>query len=228
MPAATARPSSAPPGPAASSAPAGPTIVSPRPEPPLGVNRDSEALDRLPAGLADVVVAIGGNIGPVKETLRWAVQRLRTMPGLEVTGVAPLARSAAVGKPAQPDYLNTVVVGRTLLPPRELLHRLNALEKEAGRVRTEVNGPRTLDLDIIVYGSLTVSADDLTIPHPRAHERAFVLQPWAALQPDATLPGPSGGAVTTLAAAAPDLTGIRWMALDWLTDPEPDKDPETR
>ncbi len=177
-----------------------------------------EALSQSPEALTEVVIGVGGNLGPVQETLRWAVLRLGAMTGLEVTAVGPLARTAAVGSTDQPDYLNTVVVARTLLSPRDLLRRLQGVEREAGRERLERWGPRTLDLDIISYGNLVASDDELTVPHPRAHERAFVLGPWAALDPDAVLPGPGGGPVSRLADQAPDADGVRWMALDWLTD----------
>ncbi|MCL2455483.1 MAG: 2-amino-4-hydroxy-6-hydroxymethyldihydropteridine diphosphokinase [Micrococcales bacterium] len=176
------------------------------------------ALDHLPPGLVDVVIGLGGNLGPVQETLRWAVHRLHAMPGLEITGVGPLASNPAVGVTDQPDYLNTVIVGKTLLPPRELLTRLQAVEAETGRQRDERWGPRPLDLDIIMYGSLVVTTDDLTLPHPRARERAFVLQPWAAVDPLAVLPGPGGGPVVQLAATAPDAGQLRWMGLDWLNE----------
>jgi len=166
----------------------------------------------------DVVIGVGGNLGPVQETLRWAVQRLGTLTGLEITAVGPLARTAAVEGPDQPDYLNTVILGRTLLSARDLLRRLAGVELEAGRDRLERWGPRTLDLDLITYGDLVASDDELTLPHPRAHQRAFVLGPWAAVDSSAVLPGPGGGPVAQLAERAPDTQGVRWMALDWLTD----------
>ncbi|MBU4215312.1 MAG: 2-amino-4-hydroxy-6-hydroxymethyldihydropteridine diphosphokinase [Actinobacteria bacterium] len=195
-------------------------VAAPLPEPaPVAVelDRDSdEVLDRLPSQLVDVVIALGGNLGPVQDTLRWAVQRLRATPGLEVTAVGPLARTAAVGVTDQPDFLNSVVLARSLLPPRELLNRLRAIEQEAGRERHERWGPRTLDLDIIVYGTLAVVTDELELPHPRAHERAFVLLPWAAVEPDAVLPGLGGGPVAALGATAPDTDGLRWVPGDWL------------
>ncbi|MBU4337317.1 MAG: 2-amino-4-hydroxy-6-hydroxymethyldihydropteridine diphosphokinase [Actinobacteria bacterium] len=193
-------------------------------QPPTAVDLDldsDEVLDRLPTTLVDVVIALGGNIGPVQDTLRWAVHRLRATPGLEVTAVGPLARTAAVGVTDQPDFLNTVVLARSLLPPRELLNRLRAIEQEAGRERHERWGPRTLDLDIIVYGTLAVVTDELELPHPRAHERAFVLQPWAAVEPEAVLPGLGGGPVAALAATAPDTEGLTWVPGDWLAPDGP-------
>jgi dihydroneopterin aldolase/2-amino-4-hydroxy-6-hydroxymethyldihydropteridine diphosphokinase len=195
-----------------------PVAVAPLPPGSEPAASDLSVLNLQPSTLVEVVIAVGGNLGPVQETLRWAVHRLNAMPGFEITGVGPLAQSAPVGVSGQPDYLNTVVVGRTLLSPRELLNRLQAIEIDGGRERNEQWGPRTLDLDVIVYGDLIVTTPELTLPHPRAHERAFVLQPWAAIDPAAVLPGPHGGQVAVLGAAAPDAYGLRWMPPDWLSD----------
>lgn len=177
----------------------------------------TDALDLAPASVADVVLALGANLGAAQDTLRAAVDALSHTPGLEVVQVSPLARTAAVGGPEQPDYLNAVVLARTLLSPRELLRVTQAIEQNHGRVREEHWGPRTLDIDIVVYGSVLAVTDDLELPHPRAHERAFVLEPWAQVDPHAILPGLGGGPVAALAATAPDREGIRWLALDWLT-----------
>lgn len=179
-----------------------------------------DQLDEAPGSPVEVVLALGSNQGSSQEILRHAVSTLAMSPGFEVDAVAPLARTAAVGGPPQPDFLNTVVLGRTTLSPRALLQACQALEAEAGRVRNERWGPRTLDVDIIVYGTTLAVADDLELPHPRAHQRAFVLEPWAQLAPDAVLPGLGGGPVAALAGTAPDREGIRWLALDWWTPPE--------
>ncbi|WP_081681079.1 2-amino-4-hydroxy-6-hydroxymethyldihydropteridine diphosphokinase [Cellulomonas sp. URHD0024] len=185
----------------------------------------SDALDVPPSTVVDVVLALGANIGAAQETLRAAVHALSHTPGLEVVQVSPLARTAAVGGPEQADYLNAVVLARTMLAPRELLRVTQAIEQEHGRLRAERWGPRTLDVDIIVFGSVLAVTDDLELPHPRAHERAFVLEPWAQLDPQAVLPGLGGGPVAALAATAPDRDGIRWLALDWLTAPTPPTPP---
>ncbi|ROS78823.1 2-amino-4-hydroxy-6-hydroxymethyldihydropteridine diphosphokinase [Cellulomonas sp. PhB143] len=183
-------------------------------------DHEPDRMDQIPAGPVDVVLALGANLGDPRATLRAAVLDVDRISGLELTEVAPLARTAAVG-PEQPDYLNTVVLGRTTLSARDLLHACQEVELKHGRERHERWGPRTLDVDIVTYGTLVGSADDLEIPHPRAHERAFVLEPWAQVDPDAVLPGLGGGGVAALAATAPDRPGVRWLALDWLTEPEP-------
>jgi dihydroneopterin aldolase/2-amino-4-hydroxy-6-hydroxymethyldihydropteridine diphosphokinase len=168
----------------------------------------------------DVVLALGSNVGASQETLRRAIWDLAAVDGLELTVISPLARTAPVGGPDQPDYLNAVVLGRSTLAPRALLHACQEVEVRHGRVREEAWGPRTLDVDVILHGRTVAVADDLELPHPRAHERAFVLQPWAQVDPDAVLPGLGGGPVADLARTAPDRAGIRWMALDWWKQPE--------
>ncbi|WP_075829469.1 2-amino-4-hydroxy-6-hydroxymethyldihydropteridine diphosphokinase [Cellulosimicrobium sp. CUA-896] len=182
--------------------------------------RPRDRMDEVPADFVDVVLALGANLGDPQQTLREAITDLDRIPGVEITDVSPLARTAALG-PEQPDYLNTVLLARTRLSARDLLHACHAVEHAHGRVRDERWGPRTLDIDLVVYGSLTDVADDLELPHPRAHERAFVLEPWSQVDPDAVLPGLGGGPVAALAATAPDRAGIRWLALDWLTEPAP-------
>ncbi|HEY3438917.1 MAG TPA: 2-amino-4-hydroxy-6-hydroxymethyldihydropteridine diphosphokinase, partial [Actinotalea sp.] len=181
---------------------------------------EQDRFDRAPSEPVDVVLALGSNVGASHETLRRVVHELAALPGLEVTAIAPLARTGSVGGPEQPDYLNTVVLGRTVLSPRALLHACQEVETRYGRVREERWGPRTIDIDIVAYGSTVAVADDLELPHPRAHERAFVLEPWAQVAPDAFLPGLGGGPVAALAGTAPDRGGIRWMALDWWAGPE--------
>ncbi|NUU18845.1 2-amino-4-hydroxy-6-hydroxymethyldihydropteridine diphosphokinase [Cellulomonas humilata] len=181
----------------------------------------TDALDRAPDGPVEIVLALGANLGPAQETLRDAVSDLAGTPGVEVVEVSALARTSAVGGPEQADYLNAVVLGTTTLAPRELLRATQAIEQAHGRERQERWGPRTLDIDIVVYGSVLAVTDDLELPHPRAHERAFVLQPWAQVAPHAVLPGLGGGPVGALAATAPDRDGVRWLALDWLTAPIP-------
>ncbi|WP_284294932.1 2-amino-4-hydroxy-6-hydroxymethyldihydropteridine diphosphokinase [Luteimicrobium album] len=186
-------------------------------------------MDEIPASPVDVVLSLGSNVGDPQQTLRDAISALDAIGGIEVLDVSPLARTAPVGGVDQDDFLNAVVVARTSMSARELLHACQDVEHSFGRVREQRWGPRTLDVDLIVYGTLTDVAEDLELPHPRAHERAFVLEPWSQVQPDAVLPGLGGGPVAQLAATAPDRAGIRWLALDWLGDEEsaaPDAHPQ--
>ena len=175
-----------------------------------------DPLRERPASPAAVVIALGGNAGGVVPALRTAVSTLRETAGVEVTAVAPLARTAAVVDPGadpQPDFLNTVVLITTTLSPYEVLEVCQGLEAAAGRVRTEPNGPRTLDADIVTYEGVVSTDPALTLPHPRAAQRAFVLVPWAEADPFAELADQS---VSSLAEAAPDRDGVRWLALDWI------------
>jgi 2-amino-4-hydroxy-6-hydroxymethyldihydropteridine diphosphokinase len=142
---------------------------------------------------ADAVIAVGSNLGDRAATFAAAVRTLAESDGIEVTAISTPIESIAVRTdgedPAAPVYLNAVVLVRTTLAPHALLTLLHAIETEYGRVRDERWGDRTLDLDIIDYGGMQSSTADLTLPHPRAHERAFVLGPWAEVAPDAVLPG---------------------------------------
>ena len=164
-----------------------------------------------------MVLALGANLGDRAATLRAALDELDATEGLALQGVSPLVETDPVGGPDQPDYLNLVAVFRATLSPAELLAACHAVEQRHGRERVVRWGARTLDVDVIAYGrpgspSEVVSADaDLTLPHPRAHERAFVLSPWSQLQPDAELRLPSGEvrAVRDLLAAAADREGVR-------------------
>lgn len=181
-------------------------------------------LDAEPEEPVDVVLGLGGNVGDVRATLRAAIDDVAASGVLEVVGVAPLAKTAAVLQPdavTQADFLNTVVLVRTTASPRAVLAVTRAIENAHGRVRGARWGERTLDIDVITYGSISTADPELSLPHPRANERAFVLLPWAHLDPDAFLPGLGGGPVAMLADTAPDRDGVRWLALDWyLPQPE--------
>jgi 2-amino-4-hydroxy-6-hydroxymethyldihydropteridine diphosphokinase len=157
------------------------------------------------ADRGDAVLAIGSNLGDRLGTLRQAVAEIGQLPDTEVLAVSPVYETVPVGGPAQPDYLNAVLMVRTGLRPRDLLDRLNRIEAARGRVREVRFGPRTLDIDIISYADQTSDDPVLTLPHPRAHERAFVLAPWHDLDAGAVLPG---GSVADLLAGL-DRGGIR-------------------
>jgi dihydropteroate synthase len=140
------------------------------------------------ASRENAVLAIGSNLGDRLGTLRAAVTEIGELPDTEVCSVSPVYETDPVGGPAQPEYLNAVLIVRTGLPARELLGRLNRIEAAHGRVREVRFGPRTLDIDIISYSDQTSDDPVLTLPHPRARERAFVLVPWHDIDAEATLP----------------------------------------
>jgi dihydroneopterin aldolase/2-amino-4-hydroxy-6-hydroxymethyldihydropteridine diphosphokinase len=156
-----------------------------------------------------VVIALGSNLGDRLGHLQGAVDALAGTPRLTVAAVSPVYQTAPVGGPAQPDYYNAALTARTVLSPHALLARCQQVETAFGRVRAETWGPRTLDLDIIVYGDLVTEEPGLTLPHPRAGERAFVLAPWHAIDPEAVLPG-RGSVADLLAAASQD--GVHRLA----------------
>ncbi len=131
------------------------------------------------------VVALGANIGDPKENLDLAIALLRE--ATDVIAVSQYYSTKPVGGPQQPDYLNAVCIVESELPALDLLSLLHGIEKSLGRERIEHWGPRTIDLDLIQYGSLLSAADELQLPHPRAHERRFVLEPWLEIEPDAIL-----------------------------------------
>jgi 2-amino-4-hydroxy-6-hydroxymethyldihydropteridine diphosphokinase len=153
-----------------------------------------------------VVLALGSNLGDRREILSEAVDAIKRIEGVQVERVSPVYETVPVGGPPQPDYLNAVVLARTTLPSLGLLGRLHAVEAEFDRVRLVRWGPRTLDIDIITVEGERSDDPELTLPHPRAHERAFVLAPWHDADPAALLPG--YGPVADLLNAA-DGTGIR-------------------
>jgi 2-amino-4-hydroxy-6-hydroxymethyldihydropteridine diphosphokinase len=134
-----------------------------------------------------VVIALGSNLGDSTSILNQAITALSEF--ITNSRTSSFHTTAPVGGPEQPDYLNAIFIGETELPPLELLKKLQSLEAGAGRVREVRWGARTLDLDLIAYGELQLESDELTIPHPRAHERAFVLAPWHEIDPEGELVG---------------------------------------
>jgi len=131
------------------------------------------------------VVALGANIGNPQEQMDLAIAMLRE--ATDVVAVSSYYTTKPVGGPEQPDYINAVCIIESDLPAIDLLSLLHGIEKSLGRERAEKWGPRTIDLDLIQYGALLSSATELQLPHPRAHERRFVLEPWQEIEPDAIL-----------------------------------------
>jgi 2-amino-4-hydroxy-6-hydroxymethyldihydropteridine diphosphokinase len=153
-----------------------------------------------------VFVGLGSNLGDREGTLRAAVGRLRHLPETAVLRVSTLRNTDPVGNADQPRFLNGVVALETGLSARQLLGRLLELERSFGRDRTSVpaQGPRTLDLDLLLYGDDVIDEPGLEVPHPRLHERRFVLEPLAELDPSLEVPGK--GSVETL------LANLEWLA----------------
>ena len=134
-------------------------------------------------------IGLGANLGDPAETVRTAIEALGRMPASRVETVSSLYRSAPVDADG-PEFINAVAALHTTLTAYELLSQLQAIEAEFGRERPYANAPRTLDLDLLLYGDREIASDDLTVPHPRMHERAFVLQPLAELAGDGlVIPG---------------------------------------
>ncbi len=138
------------------------------------------------------VLSLGANLGDRLATIDAAVRAIDAIDGIRV-----LERSSAWESPSwhpdgeglTPDYVNVVAIVATTMEPLDLLDALHAVEAALGRVREERWGPRTIDIDIVAMGRIARAEDRLVLPHPRAHERQFVLQPWLELEPDAELPG---------------------------------------
>lgn len=136
-------------------------------------------------------VGLGANLGDREATIRRAVELLGKVEGVDVVAVSTLRETEPWGPVEQPPYLNGVAVVETRLEPRALLDVLLDVERRLGRVRVPLErwGPRTVDLDLLLYGDVVVDEPGLGVPHPRLHERRFVLEPLAELAPDAVVPG---------------------------------------
>ena len=134
-----------------------------------------------------VVIALGSNLGDSRSILSDAIDQIGQ--SVDIQAVSKFHETIPVGGPEQPNYLNAVLIADTQIQPLELLALLQSIENKAGRVREERWGPRTLDLDLITYEELVMDEHLLTLPHPRAHERGFVLSPWFEIDPQAVLPG---------------------------------------
>ena len=146
-------------------------------------------------------VGLGANIGAPLRQLQTAFTQLDGLPNTRMSAQSGLYRSAPVGYLDQPEFLNAVAQLETELSPDRLLQGLQEIEKHHGRERPFAGAPRTLDLDLLLYGDVVIDSPGLTLPHPRMHERAFVLKPLAEIAPDIAVPG-RGRARDLLAACA--------------------------
>ncbi|MDT0308965.1 2-amino-4-hydroxy-6-hydroxymethyldihydropteridine diphosphokinase [Streptomyces sp. DSM 44917] len=201
--------------------PTPPTTPSPpsRPDPtvqpvPPAVVEQVDAADSTLQNPKRAVVALGSNQGNRLETLQGAVDALADTPGMRVKAVSPVYETEPWGvEPgSQPSYFNAVVIIKTTLPPSSLLERAHAIEEAFERVRDTRWGPRTLDVDIVDYQGAVSDDPGLTLPHPRAHERAFVLVPWHDVEPGAEVAG--RGAVADLLPGLGDQGVARRADLD--------------
>jgi 2-amino-4-hydroxy-6-hydroxymethyldihydropteridine diphosphokinase len=166
--------------------------------------------------MAVAYIGLGANLGDRLATLRTAVQRLRTFG--RVTAVSSLYETEPVGYLEQPRFLNAVIALETALPPADLLLALLGIERDLGRTRSFPNAPRTLDLDLLLVEDVFLDTPELTLPHPRLPERAFVLVPLAEIAPEVVHPG-SGKSVRELLHALSDRDGVAVYAPAWVSAP---------
>ena len=134
-----------------------------------------------------VVIALGSNVGDTNSHLHHAIEELGKV--IAITKVSSFYKTAPVGGPVQDDFLNAVLIAESHLDPLDILVAMQEIETLAGRSREVHWGPRTLDLDLITYGDAIITEPHLELPHPRAHERAFVLEPWLEIDPEGELAG---------------------------------------
>lgn len=169
------------------------TVTVHKPQAPVGVPFDDVAVRLHRERDVPAVVGLGANLGRPAAAVRRAARALERAPGVHRVSLSPLVDSDPVGGPEQPAFVNAVALVRTRLPAPELLMLLHAIEQDAGRTREVRWGPRTLDLDLVQYGTpetpqeVRSDGPGLQLPHPRAHERPFVLLPWHRLDPEARL-----------------------------------------
>ncbi|NJQ03686.1 2-amino-4-hydroxy-6-hydroxymethyldihydropteridine diphosphokinase [Streptomyces zingiberis] len=181
------------------------TMSDPTVQPvPASVAEWVDAADVTLSNPKRAVIALGSNLGNRLETLQGAVDALEDTPGVRVKAVSPVYETEprGVDPSSQPSYFNAVVLVKTTLPPGSLLERGHAIEEAFERVRDERWGPRTIDVDIVAYQDVRSDDPALTLPHPRVHERAFVLAPWHDVDPSAEVPG--RGRVAELLAGLAD------------------------
>jgi 2-amino-4-hydroxy-6-hydroxymethyldihydropteridine diphosphokinase len=177
---------------------------------PASVTEQVDAADTTLSNPKLAVISLGGNLGNRLENLQGAIDALEDTPGVRVKAVSPVYETEpwGVAPDTQPSYLNAVVVVKTTLPPASLLERAHAVEEAFDRVRTERWGARTVDVDIVTYADEISDDPVLTLPHPRARERAFVLRPWLDVDPEAQLPG-TGRVADLLAGVGQEGVSVR-------------------
>ncbi|MFC0582367.1 2-amino-4-hydroxy-6-hydroxymethyldihydropteridine diphosphokinase [Micrococcoides hystricis] len=183
-----------------------------KPDAPIQVPFESVAVthvarrDKATPSWQQAILALGSNLGEKDTTLDTAIEALQDHPNIRVLNVSPRAITKAVGGPeGQPDFVNMVVRVATTLKPFELLGACQQIESDHDRVRTIRWGPRTLDIDMITYADVKQDSPILRLPHPLAHQRAFVLEPWSWMEPHATL---NGTPITELLRQCPDREGL--------------------
>lgn len=152
-------------------------------------------------------ISLGSNLGDRLQYLQNALDLLNRLTGTQVHSVSPVFETDPVGGPEQGQYLNAVAVVKTVLSPEQFLAATQQIELEQNRERNEHWGPRTLDIDLLAMDTEVRSTPELELPHPRAHERAFVLLPWSLLDPDFVIPGKSS--VAQLLEGM-EVTGVRY------------------
>ncbi|MFN3376328.1 MAG: 2-amino-4-hydroxy-6-hydroxymethyldihydropteridine diphosphokinase [Burkholderiaceae bacterium] len=162
-------------------------------------------------------VGLGANLGDAQAALQRAVQALASLPGTRLVALSSLYRSAPVDA-GGPDYWNAVAALHTALAPQPLLEALLAIEQTEGRLRPYRNAPRTLDLDLLLHGPERVRTPTLTLPHPRLHERAFVLQPLAELLPGGVAPQALAAVAAQRIERVPAQAVPSWPAQPWSQD----------
>ena len=161
-------------------------------------------------------IGLGGNLGDVTKAINVAVQSLRNEPDIATVNVSPVYRTAPIGGPSgQPEFLNAVARIETSLSPAQLLACCLKIEQQLGRVRMEHHGPRTIDLDVLLYGDREVAAPGLMVPHPRLRQRLFALAPLHDVAPDNLLLPPDGMPLSDVIAEAMVDAGV---SMDWLKE----------
>jgi 2-amino-4-hydroxy-6-hydroxymethyldihydropteridine diphosphokinase len=139
--------------------------------------------------MTDAYIGLGSNLDDPEKQLRKAVSSLQQLPDTTIVRVSSFYQTKPVGPEDQPDYINAVALLKTGLTARQLLEHMQAIENSHGRIRDLRWGSRTLDLDLLLYGSDIINDDDLTVPHPEMHKRGFVLFPLYEIAPDISIPG---------------------------------------